>query len=347
MADEISEAQPVKKENHFLRLYCAVILMFICYTHYYPNIIISGIDLNRLIMGMGRFAIPIFFLISGYYTFSKDGHSEKNLGKKTLHILLLVIILKLLYLVLDIIYYSFGVITLDYLITAFVTAEPTTMHAWFVYSLLLVYVFWLILYKKNIDFKWTWPLAIIVLVVDLLLTEILPLCYIDTVELGTFAYVFIAIPFFTIGYYIHKYHDRIKEAISWQWLTLMMVVCIVISYFETVYLFGCGQNECNLSIATTIVALTSFLLTFLLKEDQLRCRPLEWMGKNLMPWMYVIFPAGIFFLQNIVLVSYKNDFFIWDICGPFLAIILQCVLALLMWYALGKLLGMKKTKSKA
>ena len=331
-----------RTENHFLRLYCAVILMFICYTHFYPEIMVGDIDLNRLIMGMGRFAIPIFFLISGYFTFSSDGHSERNLKKKTLHILLLIAVLKLFYLLLDLIYLGAGIVDTDYVITAFITAEPTTMHAWFVYSLFLVYAFWLILYHYGIDFKWTWPLGIAVLIVDLLLTEILPLFGMDTMEMGTFSYPFISLPFFTIGYYLHKHKDTVLHAVPRWGLCTIMIIGIIISYFETVHLMlHCGQNECNLSIATVAVALTSFILTFTLREDQLRCRPLEWMGRNLMAWMYTFFPAAIFFLQKVVLTPYIDDFLIWDVCGPFMAIALQILMALAVYLILRKVL-MKK-----
>ncbi len=341
----VSSGNPVKtkKENHFLRLLCGVILLFITYTHYYVPY-----DYNDIIFGLGRFAIPIFFLISGYFAFSKDEHAEKSLGRKTLHILYLLIFLKLLYLALDVVYYSFGVIDMDYLIHSFVLWTGTTSHAWFLYSLVLVYIFWWLLYRYKVKFEKTIPLIFIVLAVDLLFTEFLPMFGVDyigdytTVFIGESLYMFIAIPFFIAGYFLHKHKERFDAMFSTKLLLAILVIGLVLSYFETV-----AVPTANLYFGSILVAITLFFVSFRIPEDRLRSRPLEYMGKYLTPWLYVFYPGVVFFCQNILLKSFSSTEWIYYGLGPFIAVAMNIALAYLFNMMIRKMKKRAKNKKAA
>lgn len=340
-------AEDAKYENHFLRLLCGVILMFICWTHFYSKLEYEGILINDMVFGMGRFAIPIFFLISGYFTFSDDGHSERSLFKKLLHIIYLAIFLKLFYLLLDCVYLAAGVIDLDYLLRAFFVFEATTAHAWFVYSLILCYIVALILYKKHVNFKYYMYLGLIVVVVDLIFTEFLPMFGVidiwedwTTTRIGENLYPFIGLFFFPLGYFIHKHMDAINARFSTKVLWTVMLGSVALAFFEALAVPG---ERCNLYISSITLALSMFILSFRLGEDQLRCRPLEYLGREAMPWMYVFFPAAIFFTKNIILKD-CTDFMLYNLGGPFISIGVQIIMALAMCFIVSRFNAKKSTK---
>ena len=326
-------AEPAKYENHFLRFLCAVILMFICWTHFYSDLEVNGVYVNDMVFGMGRFAIPIFFLISGYFSYSQDGHSERGLWRKMLHIVYLAIFLKLFYLLLDCIYLAAGVIDVDYLTRAFFVFEATTAHAWFVYSLILSYLVALIFYKKGINFRYYLMIGTVVLIVDLIFTEFLPMfgC-IDiwedwtTIRVGENLYPFIGLFFFPLGYFIHRHMDAINEIFGTRFLQAVMILSVPLAFIEALAVPG---ETCNMYISSITLALSMFILSFRLKDDQLRCRPLEYLGREAMPWMYVFFPAAIFFVKNIIL-NGCDDFMLYNLGGPFISVGLQVLMALAM-----------------
>ncbi len=339
-------AEPVKYENHFLRFLCAVILMFICWTHFYSDLEYNGVYINDMVFGMGRFAIPIFFLISGYFSYSDDGHAEKSLWKKMLRIIFLAIFLKLFYLLLDCIYLATGVIDMDYLLRAFFVFEATTAHAWFVYSLILSYLVALIFYKKGIHFKYYLMIGSIILIVDLIFTEFLPMFgFIDlwedwtTIRVGENLYPFIGLFFFPLGYFIHKHMGRINEMFSSRFLQVVMILSVPLAFFEALAVPG---ETCNMYISAITLSLSMFILSFRLRDDQLRNRPLEYLGREAMPWMYVFFPAAIFFTKNILLKD-CNDFMLYNLGGPFISVGIQILMAL----AMCGLLALIKRKKEA
>ena len=106
----------VKRENYVLRSFCALIIFCIIFVHYEPCYMLLGMKSYELVEGIGRFAMPMFFMISGYFLFSKDGHSERGLKRKTLRILFLLVFMRVLYFILDCIYCAAGVISVDTLI---------------------------------------------------------------------------------------------------------------------------------------------------------------------------------------------------------------------------------------
>lgn len=343
-----------RQENHFLRTACAIFLLFFVYTHYVPEYYICGINVNDMIFGMGRFAIPVFFLISGYFTYSKDGHSEARLWPKLLHIVYLIIFIKVAYLIIDIIYSIVGNTKIDweYTLIEFVSVRDTTLHLWFVLALFLSYAIWLIFYKLKIDFKWTMAIGIPLLIVDMLFCEILPMIYLntgigwDTQHYGELTYPFISIAFFGFGYYMHKYKDRIDAKVSNNMILWMLVLGTIMAYFEVMWVVTSGINRSNLFFNSFILAFAIFYGSFRLREDQLRCRPLEFMGKDLLPWYYAMFSAAIFFTQNVLLVSFDRLSFVYNGLGPFIAMLVDLIAALFIWWLMG-CLSRKMAKKKA
>jgi surface polysaccharide O-acyltransferase-like enzyme len=291
-----------KKENYLLRSICAFAALALVIIHCdIPN------NASIVVLGVGRFAIPIFLMLSGYYCYSRDGHAEKSLPRKAMHILKLAIFAKVLYTLLDFAYYCNGLMTWDEFVHSTILWSTTNMHLWFLYALFLVYVFWLVLRHYHVDFVKVYFLAPIILFLDILFAEILPMIGvaeiggISTFHIGEYMYPFIAIPFFIIGNAVHRYQDEIKTK-RWAKPTTLGLIVIggfILTFFEAITVSGS-----NLYVGALAAAVCLFIFSYQVPGDCLRCRWLEYIGRNLAGWIYIIHPAII---VNLVI-----------FCGPWL-----------------------------
>lgn len=355
MTYTMGETQNVKTgENYLLRSFCAVIIFCIIFVHYEPCYEIFGMQAFQFVEGVGRFAMPVFFMISGYFLFSSDGHSERNLKRKTLRILFILVFMKVLYFLLDCIYYGFNVITFDVLMEGLITMNWSSKHIWFIYFLFFVYALHWILYKFHVDFKYSMIFGTICLAVDLFFSNICAWCGlyeiagIQTFNVGQVLYCFIAFFFFPLGYYLHKYKDR-TDAIGTPVLAAAAIFGLVLGLVELMNFPDIPNAEfsySNLYFGSVILAISFFLLTFRVPEDKLRCRPLEFMGRTLLPWMYAFYMAVMFFLKFIVMPNFDAPLEILDAIGIVLSAVMDVALAYAMYRTLLHFFGNKK-KQKA
>ena len=338
--------ETVKRENHALRTVTAVMMFFIALTHYYSQFEYCDLTvLGRHLMDSGRFVIPVFAMISGYFCFSNDGHAEANIGKKMVHILFLIVIYKLFYLILSTIFCIGGAVSIDYVITEFLVLSPsygfdgyggtvwimTTQPIWFIYSLFLIYGLFYLLHHFDIDFKWTWIIAIPLLVVGVLMVDILPLIGITEIggvgvdaPIGATLYPFLLLPFFVMGYYLHKYKGWIDERLSNRTIWIMIVGGMAFMFLE-MYLRP-DHSQSSIYIGTFVFAIAVFIGSFRVPEDRGRCPVLEYIGKYLTIWMYVFF-AGANFIVRYFLQPYADNELICEVLGPFIALALDIAMA--------------------
>lgn len=298
-----SQTATVKKQNYALHSLTGIIL-----------VILTGVKFNmgmpdqEWLLAFGRFAMPLFFIISGYYLFSKDGHSEKSLPRKIKHILLLIVFIKVLYLLVDIVYYTAGVIDLEYLVTAFLVCEESTMHLWFVYALFLLYLWWHIMRYFNLDVKRiSLTLSVIVLALSLTFGVLLRFAGINTVAgtstlyIDEIIYPFIGIPFFTFGYYLHMYKEEFDSRISTPLLVTVTLIGMITPIVASFYI-----PKSTLYFGSILASIGLFMLTFRVPENRLRCRFTEFLGKNLKPLLYAYFPMVVFFLKHVVMTGMER-----------------------------------------
>ena len=352
----------VKKENHFLRMLLVVLVMFVTYVHYNSaysgGFILWGHEFIAYIYGFGRFAMPVFFMVSGYFLYSKDGHSERSLWKKTKRTLILLIFLKVFYFCLDLVLVAFGILDPNWMdiMYHFILFGDSAAHQWFVLSLLAIYVCFLICQKKNWDFKVLVPIGIILIIIDLVVGLLLPILGVSVFgmnpcDLNAGTYVFIGLFFFQVGYYMHKHDDWVRKNFSTLALTIIALLGLILNGLELFTWLDCGfydgslNKGPNLYIGTLFFSIALFALTFRLKENQLRCRPLEWMGRNVLPWMYTFIMVGTYPLQLTVLSEasgMRDNFVVYQIVGPIVCIIIDIIAALLMYFILKQIFGKKK-----
>ncbi len=351
----------VRKENHALRSVTAVLMLFIAIVHYDSCMEIAGASVHNIVKNIGRFAIPVFFLISGYYCYSKDGHSEARIPQKAKHILYLIIFYKIFYLLFTGAFCVAGIITWENLLYEFLVVTPAywvdtwwgphdmsyTQSVWFLYALLLMYIFWYLLYRYKIDFKWSWLLAIPVLIACLLMGEYLPMMGINYIgdvniidRIASTMYPLVAIPFFVTGYFLHKHKE-------WFDRTFSNTAIWLILFFGTVLMCAEASIVWNSKIIYTgsyIVAVFLFMATFRVPEDRARIPFLEYMGRSMVPWMYVYFGATTFLIR-FWMQPYCDDYILCECVGPFLGLALDVVMAYFTAKAVERMAAKKKASA--
>ncbi len=361
IASDVTQ-ETVRKENHALRTITAVMMFFIAFTHYYSQYMVGDLYVLGLhLMSVGRFVIPVFAMISGYFCFSKDGHSEANIKRKMIHILFLIVIFKVFYLILSGIFCMAGVVTPDYVLYELLVLSPsftfdcyggtisimTTQPIWFIYSLFLVYGLFFLLYHFKLDFKWSWLLALPILLIGIVMVDLLPMFGVTEIfgidvdeKIGGTLYPFIVLPFFVIGYYLHKYKDWIDERLSNRTIWALIIIGPLIAAVE--FYLRPDHYQSSVYLGLFIFAIAVFIGTFRVPEDRGRCTVLEYIGKYLTVWMYVFF-AGTNFIVRYFLQPYSDNVYICEVAGPFIALALDILLA----YGFSKLLRHMSSKKAA
>ena len=348
MADAPAEE---RKENYFLRTFCVLIIFSIVFVHYEPCYQLFGMNAHDFFEGIGRFAMPMFFMISGYFLYSADGHSERNLKKKTARILILLVIMKALYFVLDLIYYGAGIITADELVEGLIVMNWANKNIWFVVFLFAVYVLHWILYTYHKDFKYSMMFGIFCFATLLFTADICAwagiedIAGVSTYNIGQVFYCFEGFFFFPLGYYLHKHKD-VTDGWSTGTLAALAIIGAVMSVWEVLNFEPLtGVPYSSLYLGSTIVAVPLFILTFRIPEDRLRCRPLEYMGRNMLPWMYAFYMAIMFFFKFVVMPGIDAPDEIKDGVGIIASAIIDIILSYLMYKFMTRLFGNIVTRS--
>lgn len=197
-----------RHENQVLRVVTAIAAFCIVIIH--CNL--TG-TYGNFATALSRFAVPYFFMVSGYFLFSEKGYLQR-LPNKIWNTIKLIILLKGIFLIIDLVLFTYGTFDLSTLLYRFVISSHYNQHVWFLYALLALYVFCYFAAKHNYNLAKLIPVSIAILLIDLTFTEFLPIAGLDTIEIGSKIYPFIGISFFVIGYYLHQNSEQIVSKIS-------------------------------------------------------------------------------------------------------------------------------------
>lgn len=329
-----------KKENHVLRWVLSFCLFGVAFAHYQMLLDYGGHEnieqCANYLYAMGRFAVPMFFVVSGYYLYSKDGHSENSLKRKTLHILYIIILLKVALLVVYLIAFCFGKVTMDEVVTSFVYFDLTTSIVWFVYALFLIYCLFWILHIKKIDFAKTYFLIPLVIAIDLVFCNVIPVAgFTDNIvgdmtsmKIGDILYPFVSISFFILGYYIHRNKEKIDSVLSNRTLILFIVLGVVISFLEATVIIP-YNNRSNLTIGTILILLGIFIGSFRVPEDRMRIPIVENFGRKYLGYYFCFFTIPSFVLTKCVYDTVSPNEFFYYFGGAIVTVLAGIILAIL------------------
>lgn len=174
--------------------------------------------LGALVTVFSRFAVPFFFMISGYYAYQSSPNKEKALRniKKTAKLLIMAFILYFIWKCI----YNYHYETLDIFfkkltskdeIINFIKYNKTSLgtHLWYLPSILYVYFIYYFVDKYKLH-KMFYFLIPILLILNILMGEVAINYKLSSLNFITRNFLFTGLPFFMIGNYINCNKDKIK-----------------------------------------------------------------------------------------------------------------------------------------
>lgn len=266
--------------------------------------------LGTILRLFARIAVPIFFMISGYY-YSSD---PKRINKQIRKIFYIIIFSHLFFGIFDILMDNIANVNLYmfskeesvkdiFLQIICFNVSPAFTHLWY----LLAYIYVLIILKKfnlqNISNK---DLTIITAI---LLTGNLVLGKYSCIFLGKSMesyisrnFLFTGIPFYLLGYMLATKKNQINEINIYK-MRCGMLVCLIFSIIEKCILSSIGEsNKGDLYIMSIVLAIVSFIYVLCIntpkrKKEEYIGKIIAKIGNKYTLLIYIMHPAIIQLLK--------------------------------------------------
>ncbi len=261
-----------KKRNYSLDLLKFIAsFMIVCIHFKFPG------RVGEFMTVMARFAVPVFFMISGYYSNHND---NKKLKHSIWHI-------AKIYFCAVVIYFCFRILTMVfqgqyqeavwYVSTyfriqytskvLFFNESITAMHLWFLGALIYVYGMQYLVVRLKIKETTVYAVAILLLLINLALGMGLSVAGVETPEILHKNYIlrnflFMGFPFFVLGRLINKKENAILKSVS----TGMLAILVVIGILDAVVMCNIDWAE-ELYIGSVVLAFAFFVIALKGKEQ--------------------------------------------------------------------------------
>lgn len=282
-----------KKQNNSLNFLKGLACLAIVWMH--TN---SGGTVNQVIVCMARFGIPIFFMVSGYFTYKeKKVDYTKVLAKKIIHILKLIVIATLVYVIWQWVVdpliktghvpnvlnsmersasslNAFNILVLN--------INPFCGILWFLNALLYCYLIWLIIAKVK-DKRVIYILAIIILFIGIFTRAFIQYNHTipEEININYFRnWFFMGLPFFTIGYLIHNYQERIVKIFKPKYMIVAAIIGMVMSFAERLVV------PLEVFVGTVIVSVALFIFV-VEKPDLIKIPVINRVGERFCFFIYI------------------------------------------------------------
>ena len=239
--------------------------------------------------GVSRFAVPFFFLISGFYSFYlDDNYSIKKYKTRIIRLLKLIVIANAVYMIYFLItmpnYDIVAIFNINSCINYLLyNISPTAGALWFLQALLYCYILFLVLKILNINVNKLYYLIPILLIINIILGEFSTFTGLTINKVYYRNFLFMGLPFFTLGYMIHDKENKINKIFSNKITILLVIVTLIIAIVE-VLLY---QNIQDLFLGT-ILFTTALFIYCVNNPDTLNFKITGWIGSNLYVSMYVL-----------------------------------------------------------
>lgn len=278
--------------------------------------------LGKCINYLFKFAVPIFFMISGYFLNKND--LSKKLKYKILKTMKLLIIAELFYLIFNLVLSFFGIIQIDDLllksndiIINVFTGTFFNGTLWFLYSLLYSYIIIYIFRNTMIKRRRIFIISLFLLVLHIIVRIILK--SIDIYDVRIFrSCILYGLPFMMIGYYFNSQKGKLVQ-LSLSKTSIIFMCGYILSLLE----YFVFKQSLDFYFGTIISSIVLFVYCISNKEliknkiTSLLC----FIGEKLSMYVYIIH------LAVITLVSFISKNIIYLYLKPILAIIVSLILS--------------------
>lgn len=217
-------------------------------------------DFGLYISSLARFAVPFFFMISGYYSYKGDDtalHLKKHIKK----IFILSIITTVIYFAIYTLYhYILGnydfydeLFTLDNLkYFIILNNNPYARHLWYLYALLYVYIVYYLFHKYR---KYLYYLIPFLLTFNVIFECFIAMDIVNYEHFVVRNFLFTGLPFFMIGLLINQYRNKFIKLFNNRILGLILLVSSITSIIEVSYF-----SYMNLHFSTIPLSIAIFIL---------------------------------------------------------------------------------------
>lgn len=248
------------KQNMTLEL----LKLFASYMVVFIHILFYG-EFGVVINSLARFAVPLFFLISGFFSYKI---TVQKIKKRIKHIINLIVFAVILYTMFNVagpiingnmgeiisyfgLYFDFKT-----LLNLIIFNVPVSSgHLWYLFAVLYVYLIFLFCEHKKIREKTIFTVAISLLFLQILLGEIFSAFDIVLPIPIVRNFALMGIPFFGLGLFVRKHESKIcciSDKIS--------IISIILGIFETIFSrYFFGKNELYIG---SLLILFSIVVTF-------------------------------------------------------------------------------------
>lgn len=190
-------------------------------------------DAGNVVDALARFAVPLFFLISGFFSYEIPIEKIKKRAKHILKITALTTATYFLFKIAMMLYFGDMSTVISYfkgffnaksLFDLFVFNLPfSSGHVWYLLALIYVYIIFYFITKFRVSQKIVWSAALILLVLHILLGEILSIFGIDIPIHFLRNFALMGFPFFALGLFARKHQDRLQKVSN---LTILIAIAI-------------------------------------------------------------------------------------------------------------------------
>lgn len=220
---------------------------------------------GEIVNVLARFAVPFFFMVSGYFCYDNHGKALSKLPGKIRHILFLIVMAYPFYILWQCVQRSIEdkdlAVWLEKLVRGehikdfflYNNSSPVKWHLWFLPALLYCYILFAVVEKFRLH-RIAYVLIPVLLAGHFLMEEACAFtgnCY-ETMEFRNYLYT--GFPFFMIGHWIHRHEGWLREKLpAWSmWAGVLIGTLLsVVEYFK----FGILE----LFIGSVILAVSVFL----------------------------------------------------------------------------------------
>lgn len=243
--------------------------MFIVFIHCdFPG------QLGEIVNTIARFAVPIFFMVSGYFNYSA---SKEKLKSRVLKLIKIFIISSILYITYNnfenlyinnkhnFIEYNLAKLSLQNIfnLVVFNFTYFIYSHLWFILALMYCYIFRILTKDKKVEktYKYIPILIIVGYILNIyLLKKGLNMVYL------TRNWILMGVPFYILGHLIKEKTDKIAKTSKLK-IILFAIVGLVLSVVERLILKSNNIWRLEIYIGSIIFAVSIFILA--VKEPKL------------------------------------------------------------------------------
>ena len=289
---------------------------------------------------LARVAVPLFFMVSGYFFYLADRlKMNSRVIKKIKHLLWIALFSGIGYLLLDIVetaYKAKGAFQLSEYLSELVSWESLVrflftntpivyIPRWFLYALVYCYIFMYFYNKSNIKYKGLYIVSVLLLCGEIVIEVIetlggtkiiLGICDVDiSVRL---LFLLRALPWFVFGMLWKQYWSFI-EKIRMKVCVCVGVIGIVLVVIQAVYM-----GDFQVYVGTVLMCFSLFTLS--LKAVKLKAyKGISYIGEQLSLYVYMIHGAVISIMSLVEELLFENESYIFVWIKSVLVIIVSLI----------------------